>query len=53
MREKRSIPLGIRTTPAIKSGLDALAQQEDRTVSDVVNRILAKHLKKSGKSTAA
>ena len=42
---KKSAMIGFKTTPEIKEKLEAIAEQEDRTVSYIINKILEKHLK--------
>ena len=38
--------IGFRTTPEIRKGIEDLAREAERTISVVINRILAAHLTK-------
>ena len=38
------VPLWIETTPTIKAKLFALAEQEERSVNQIINRILRRHI---------
>ena len=41
---KKSAMIGFKTTPEIKEKLEAIAEQEDRTVSYIINKILEMYL---------
>lgn len=41
---KKSEMIGFKTTPEIRKALEAVAQEEDRTISYVINRILQDNL---------
>ena len=42
---KKSEMIGFKTTPEIKAALEQIAEQEDRTISYIINRILEQNLK--------
>ena len=44
---KKSEMIGFKTTPEIKTALERIAEQEDRTISYIINRILEQSLKDS------
>jgi hypothetical protein len=46
--ETRSVPIGLRVTPAFKKALDAAAQADSRSVASMVEKVLADFLKKHG-----
>ena len=48
---KKSAMIGFKTTPEIKEKLEAIAEQEDRTVSYIINKILETHLKVNNQET--
>ena len=43
-KDKKTEMIGFKTTPAIKEALESIAEQEDRSVSYIVNRILTEYL---------
>ena len=41
---KKSEMIGFKTTPEVKTALERIAEEEDRSVSYIINRILQEHL---------
>jgi hypothetical protein len=47
-KETKTVPLGLRITPTLKSALDKAAADDDRPLAAYVERVLADHLRKKG-----
>jgi len=41
---KKTEMIGFKTTPEVKAALTIIAEQEDRSISYIINRILQQHL---------
>ncbi len=41
---KKTEMIGFKTTPEVKAALTNIAEQEDRSISYIINRILQQHL---------
>lgn len=46
---KKSEMIGFKTTPEIRKALEAIAQNEDRSISYIINRILKEYLEQQNK----
>lgn len=47
--KKKSEMIGFKTTPEIRKALEEIAENEDRSISYIINRILQNYLEKEGK----
>ena len=42
--KKKSEMIGFKTTPEVKAALQKIADEEDRSISYIINKILMEHL---------
>ena len=47
-KETRTVPLGLRITPSLKSAVDKAATAEGRSLASYVEQVLEEHLRKKG-----